>query len=45
MSKETKIELLRNELNFYSTRESQKTDQWWKNIVLLMAEIVVEEES
>ena len=45
MSKEMKIELLRNELKFYSIRENQKTEQWWKNIVLLMAEIIAEEES
>jgi len=45
MTKEMKVELLRNELKFYSTRENQKTDQWWKNIVLLIAEIVVGEGS
>ena len=45
MSKARKIELLKQEIESYARENYERSETWWKNITLLMAEILVEEES
>ena len=41
-----KVELLKQELSFHTRRDDihQMSEAWWKNITLLIAEMLIEKE-
>jgi len=42
----SKVELLKQELSFHTRRDDihQMSEKWWRNIILLVAEILIEME-